>query len=71
MPLSAYPAVYDYLVRLLKIPAFAASVRPDHIKAGYYSIKALNPGGIIPAGPALDYMPACLRSQTSVRCIAR
>lgn len=57
-PLSAYPAVYDYLVRLLEIPAFAASVRPDHIKAGYYSIKALNPGGIIPAGPTLDYLPA-------------
>jgi glutathionyl-hydroquinone reductase len=57
-PLSAYPAVYDYLGRLLEMPAFAASVRPDHIKAGYYSIKALNPGGIIPAGPHLDFLPA-------------
>jgi putative glutathione S-transferase len=57
-PLNAYPAVYDYLVRLLEMPAFAASVRPNHIKAGYYSIKALNPGGIIPAGPQLDYLSA-------------
>lgn len=56
-PLSAYPAVYDYLARLLDMPAFAASVRPNHIKAGYYSIKALNPGGIIPGGPQLDYLP--------------
>tara|TARA_R110002049_G_scaffold165815_1_gene331698 strand:- start:97 stop:1074 length:978 start_codon:yes stop_codon:yes gene_type:complete len=55
-PLNAYSAVYDYLVRLLEIPAFAASVRPDHIKAGYYSIKALNPSGIIPAGPQLAYL---------------
>lgn len=55
-PLSAYPAVHNYLVRLLDIPAFAASVRPDHIKAGYYSIESLNPNGIIPAGPVLDYL---------------
>lgn len=55
-PLSAYPAVRAYLVRLLGIPAFAASVRPDHIKAGYYSIKALNPSGIVPLGPQLDYL---------------
>ena len=53
-PLTAYPAVYEYLVRLLELPAFAASVRPDHIKAGYYSIKTLNPSGIIPAGPELN-----------------
>jgi len=55
-PLSDYPAVLAYLVRLLGVPAFAASVRPDHIKAGYYSIKALNPSGIVPAGPRLTYL---------------
>jgi len=55
-PLSAYPAVLAYLKRLLAIPAFAASVRVDHIKAGYYSIKALNPAGIVPVGPKLDYI---------------
>lgn len=54
--LSAYPAVQAYLRRLLSIPAFAASVRANHIKAGYYSIKSLNPSGIIPAGPTLDYL---------------
>lgn len=55
-PLTTYRAVYDYLTRLLRIPAFATSVRPDHIKAGYYSIKALNPSGIVPAGPELPYL---------------
>lgn len=55
-PLAAYPAVLDYLRRLLAIPAFAASVDVDHIKAGYYSIKALNPTGIVPVGPKLDYI---------------
>lgn len=58
--LSDYPAVLAYLRRLLEIPAFAASVRPDHIKAGYYSIKALNPSGIVPAGPQLDYVESAL-----------
>ena len=38
------------------MPAFAGSVRADHIKAGYYSIQALNPTGIVPAGPLLDYL---------------
>ena len=46
------------MARLLAIPAFAASVRPDQIKAGYYSIKALNPSGIVPVGPQLDYLRA-------------
>jgi len=55
-PLPGYPGVLAYLRRLLSIPAFASSVRPDHIKAGYYSIKSLNPSGIIPAGPQLDYL---------------
>ena len=55
-PLSGYPAVLAYLKRLIAIPAFAASVRPDQIKAGYYSIKALNPNGIVPWGPQLDYL---------------
>jgi len=26
-------------------------VNIDHIKQGYYSIKALNPAGIVPLGP--------------------
>lgn len=55
-PLSHYPSVLAYLERLLALPAFAASVRPSHIKAGYYSIKALNPNGIVPLGPQLDYL---------------
>jgi len=40
-----------YLARLCSHPAFGGTVHTDHIKAGYYSIKALNPGGLIPVGP--------------------
>lgn len=55
-PLSAYPRVLDYLKRLLAIPAFAQSVRVDHIQKGYYSIEAINPTRIVPIGPELDYI---------------
>ena len=55
-PLSTYPAVLAYLKRLLAIPAFATSVRVDHIKMGYYSIEAINPTRIVPVGPKLDYI---------------
>jgi putative glutathione S-transferase len=30
-----------------------STVNIDHIKQGYYSIKALNPTGIVPVGPDL------------------
>lgn len=50
-----YPALSAYLKRLLAIPAFSDNTRIDHIKAGYYSIAALNPNGIVPAGPELSW----------------
>ncbi len=53
--ITDYPALSGYLERLLQIPAFANNTRVDHIKAGYYSVKALNPTGIVPVGPELDW----------------
>ncbi len=50
-----YPSLSAYLERLLTIKAFAENTRLDHIKAGYYSIKALNPSRIVPMGPELDW----------------
>ncbi len=49
-----YPHVFAYLKRLGALPAFRASVDVDHIKRGYYSIRTLNPSGIVPLGPRLD-----------------
>ncbi len=51
--LSDYPALYRYTRRILDIPGIRDTVNIDHIKQGYYSIKALNPNGIVPEGPAL------------------
>ncbi len=53
--ISDYSGLSAYLERLLKIDAFAKNTRVDHIKAGYYSIKALNPSQIVPKGPQLDW----------------
>ena len=53
--IDEFPAISAYLERLLKIEAFAKNTRIDHIKAGYYSIKALNPSQIVPQGPELDW----------------
>jgi putative glutathione S-transferase len=46
-----YPALSAYTARMLALPGLAETVDIGHIKAGYYSIKALNPTGIVPAGP--------------------
>jgi putative glutathione S-transferase len=39
---------------MLAVPGIRETVSIDHIKRGYYSIKALNPNGIVPAGPDLS-----------------
>lgn len=47
-----YPNLTGYVERLLAIAGVLETVNIDHIKQGYYSIKALNPTGIVPLGPA-------------------
>ncbi len=46
-----YPALSAYMARVLDIPGIRETVSIAHIKRGYYSIKALNPTGIVPLGP--------------------
>lgn len=53
--LSEYASLSAYLKRLLAISAFSENTNIQHIKAGYYSIKALNPTSIVPTGPDLDW----------------
>ncbi|MCA0432918.1 MAG: glutathione S-transferase family protein [Proteobacteria bacterium] len=49
--ITDYPALSAYKDRVRAIPGVDGTVNIDHIKRGYYSIKALNPGGIVPLGP--------------------
>jgi glutathionyl-hydroquinone reductase len=59
---SDYPKLAAYVDRLLALDKIAATVNIDHIKRGYYSIKALNPTGIVPLGPDLKWFMARLQS---------
>jgi len=52
--IADYPALTRYLKTILAIPGIAETVNIDHIKRGYYSIKTLNPNGIVPVGPDLS-----------------
>ncbi|WP_431298827.1 glutathione S-transferase family protein [Tabrizicola sp. BL-A-41-H6] len=58
--IADYPRLSAYMERVLRLPGVRDTVNLDHIKAGYYSIKALNPTGIVPVGP--DHVTALLRS---------
>lgn len=46
-----YPRLTDYVTRMLDLPGVRETVNMDHILHGYYSIKALNPNGIVPKAP--------------------
>lgn len=49
--IADYQNLQAYMLRVLDIPGIRETVNIDHIKRGYYSIKSLNPNGIVPRGP--------------------
>lgn len=53
--LREYSHLHRYVKRVLELPGVRETVNIDHIKQGYYSIKALNPNMIVPAGPDLSH----------------
>lgn len=51
-----YPSLSNYLRELFQVPGIAETVNMLHIKAHYYgSHKTINPSGIVPVGPKVDY----------------
>ncbi len=50
-PLRDYGNLTAYLKRIYDLPGIAETVSAEHIKTGYYSIRALNPSAIVPLGP--------------------
>ncbi|TPW29190.1 glutathione S-transferase family protein [Martelella alba] len=50
--IADYPRLSAYMEKIYLTPGVAETVNMDHITAGYYSIKALNPAGIRPIGPS-------------------
>lgn len=54
--LADYPHLSAWLRELLQWPGVAATVRFDHIKRHYYgSHRTINPTGVVPKGPVLDF----------------
>lgn len=52
-----YRNLSEYLRELYQIPGIADTVNFDHIKSHYYqSHSTINPTGIVPVGPSLDYL---------------
>ncbi len=54
--IADYPSLSNYLRDLYQQPGIAATVNIDHIKRHYYgSQRHVNPTGIVPLGPQLDF----------------
>lgn len=55
--IADYPNLSNYLHELYQVPGVAETVNLDHIKRHYYgSHTHINPSGVVPKGPALDFM---------------
>ncbi|RME21474.1 MAG: glutathione S-transferase family protein [Deltaproteobacteria bacterium] len=51
-----YPALWAYTRALFQVPEIRGTCHLDHIKQHYYrSHPSINPHGIVPAGPRLDF----------------
>ncbi len=54
--IADYPNLSNYTRELYQVPGIAETVRLDHIKTHYYrSHPWINPTGIVPRGPEIDY----------------
>ncbi|KAJ0629393.1 putative glutathione S-transferase Omega/GSH, glutathione S-transferase domain superfamily [Helianthus annuus] len=55
--LREYPNLFNYTKDLFQIPGMSSTVNMEHIKKHYYgSHPMINPYGIIPLGPNIDYL---------------
>jgi putative glutathione S-transferase len=49
--LAQMPHLSKYSARIRALPGIDEMIDAKHIKTGYYSVKALNPPGIVPVAP--------------------
>lgn len=55
--IADYPNMSNYLRELYQVPGVAGTLDIDSIKRGYYgNQRHINPIGIVPVGPDIDYM---------------
>lgn len=61
--IADYPELWDYTRALYQVPGVAGTVNLDQIKRHYYtSHPELNPRGLIPRGPVIDFTAPTRRS---------
>jgi len=54
--IADYPNLWNYTRELYQVPGVASTVNMEHIKGHYYrSHKTINPTGIVPTGPEIDF----------------
>ena len=54
--IADYSNLWNYLRELYQVPGIAETVSVDHIKRHYYgSQRQVNPTGIVPIGPLIDF----------------
>jgi len=69
--LQDYPQLWDYTRALYQVPGVAETVNFDHIKRHYYqSHTTINPTGIVPVGPSVDFEAPTARRVDAVRMTA-
>jgi putative glutathione S-transferase len=52
-----YPNLWAYARELYQVPGVAGTVNFEHIKRHYYgSHRSINPTGIVPLGPKIEFM---------------
>ena len=54
--IADYPNLSRYLRELYRMPGIAATVKPRYYVIGYWSIRKVNPSGIIPKGTPAPYL---------------
>jgi putative glutathione S-transferase len=54
--IADYPNLSRYLRELYRTPGIAATVKPRYYVVGYWSVKKVNPSGIIPKGTPAPYL---------------
>jgi len=53
--IADYPNLLNYMRELYQVPGVAATVKPRYYVINYWSIKRVNPTGIIPKGTPVDF----------------
>ena len=54
--IADYPNLSRYLRELYDVPGIAATVKPRYYVVGYWSVRKVNPSGIIPKGTPAPYI---------------